>query len=134
MRPGAPVRPGRVWSRAGWVLALAVGMPALAEEPAPAVACGEERVVPARVVPLEDPQLEGRCAKVRRHQLRIRFDIAPDGRPTHAAIAFSDPPRCTDALALSALRAWRFAPGTPREDCTAFITLSRGEESIARRD
>jgi TonB family protein len=134
MRSGAPLRLRRAGSRAAGLLALAASLTTLAEEPAPAVACGEERVVPARVVPLQDPQLEGRCAKVRRHQLRIRFDIAPDGRPTHAAIAFSDPPRCTDALALSALRAWRFPPGTPREDCTAFITLSRGEESIARLD
>ncbi|MEE4360987.1 MAG: TonB family protein [Pseudomonadales bacterium] len=121
--------------RAGSFAALGVlAFPLCAETPAPAVACGDERVVPAEFEPLVDPRLEGRCAKVRRHQVHIRFDITADGRPTHAAVAYSDPPRCTDAAALSTVRGWRFPAGAARKDCTAFIVLSRGEEYIAQLD
>jgi len=85
----------------------------------------EELVLIDQTEPLWDPEL---MQAMRQGQVRVRIEVDVDGRLSHAEVVSSSDKRL-DAVALAAVRRWRFQPLEQRRAATVEVGFDLGRRA-----
>lgn len=85
----------------------------------------EELVLIDQTEPLWDPEL---MQAMRQGQVRVRIEVDVDGRLSHAEVVSSSDKRL-DAVALAAVRRWRFQPLEQRRAATVEVGFDLGRRT-----